>query len=211
MATVELAHQLRQCATFFVASQDNEPVEGWPYDEILKTFNNQVDVPDAAINIVDAYGRATDDEATLSAVDLRVMGDLATALDHLGDALLPFVSEELPVLARAREEARTFSNFDSIDLYGYLQGLKRHFRQSVNASVRRRKVMTAADAVLTTLDKAVIRTSKDPKLTGAHGLSVYLPNSLVMSAYHDLPLSTAAPGWHRFVVVYGALRHLIPT
>jgi hypothetical protein len=30
-----------------------------------------------------------------------------------------------------------------------------------------------------------------------------------MSAYHDLPLAQEAPGWHRFVTVYGSLRHLI--
>src|SRR5207244_11708698 len=102
----------------------------------------------AAINIVDAYGDATksDDEATLSAVDLAQMKSLSAALNDLGDALVPLVKDELRVLARAREDARTFANFDSIDLDGYVEALKTRFTTSIlGDGGKHRKLMAAAD------------------------------------------------------------------
>ena len=197
MASVEAAHQLREYATYFVASQDMEPATGWPYDRILATFNNSVDPLQAAKNIVRVYGDATskDDLATLSAVNLRFMSRLASALNRLGAVLTPLVETDIKFLAHAREKARAFANFDSIDLYGFVAALR-----------ARRAIRDAANAVLSTLEKAVVATSRNPRRSHAHGLSIYLPNGPVFDAYHDIPLSKAARRWHDFVVRYGARR-----
>src|SRR5213075_1034093 len=169
-ATVELTHQLREHADIFVGSQDNEPVDGWPYDAILKTLHDGVQPVHAAINIVDAYAAATagQDDLTLSAIALDRMAPLATALNDLGTLLLPLVKTDLTALAVAREKTRVCANFDLIDLYGYVDAI----RSSVSDNGVLQK---AAQAVLDEIHRAVIATSDDPEDSGAHGLSVYLP------------------------------------
>jgi hypothetical protein len=211
MASVEAAHQLRRCAKYLVASQDNEPADGWPYEEILATFGADVEPPQAAVNIVREYARKTkdDDDATLSAVALDLMDQLASALDHLGTALLPLVKSNIRILARAREDSRVVANFDSIDLFGYARAVGTRVAEAMPDDAARRAIRAAADSVTTTLKHAVIATSKDPEKSGAYGLSVYLPNSPVFDAYDDIPLSEAAPHWYDFVVSYGASRHLV--
>src|SRR5207248_10808213 len=134
----------------------------------------------------------SDDEATLSAVALDMMDALAATLNNLGAALEPVMNQEIRLLARAREESRVFSNIDSIDLYDYARALKERVTQSMSDNSARRTILAAADAVLSTIDHAVVATSKKPETSGAHGLSVYLPNSPVVAAYHELPLSQAA-------------------
>jgi hypothetical protein len=211
MASVEAAHQLRNSAKYLVASQDNESADGWPYEEILATFGADVEPPQAVVNIVREYAKATtgDNDATLSAVALDLMDQLASALDHLGVALLPLVKSNLRILARAREDSRVLANFDSIDLFGYAMAVGTRVGEAMPDDSARRAIRAAADSVITTLKHAVVETSKDPQESGAHGLSVYMPNSPVFDAYDDIPLSEAAPHWHDFVVSYGAQRHLI--
>lgn len=208
MASVELAHQLAGRALFFVASQDNEPVEGWPYREILKSFNSRIGPHRAAINVVESYGDATkmDDYATLSAIDLSVMTDLAEDLDRLGAALVQYLPDEMRIIARAREDARTFANFDSVDLRGFVAALVMRFERAAADKPLRQELIAAAQAVLTTLGRAVIATSKEPSITGAYGLSAYIPNSTIIEAYQYLPLARKAPRWYAFVKTYGDLR-----
>ena len=211
MASVEAAHQLRRCATYLVASQDNEPADGWPYKNILATFGGDVEPLQATMNIVREYGNETekDDDATLSAVALDLMDQLASALDRLGEALLPLVKNNIRTLARAREDSRVVANFDSIDLYGYVEAVETRVAESMPDGSARRAIRAAADSVAATLKHTVVATSRDPRQSRAHGLSVYLPNSPVFDAYDDIPLSEAAPHWHDFVVSYAAHRHLI--
>jgi Clostripain family len=211
MAMVEIAHQLRKCASFFIASQDNETAAGWPYQAILRTFDDEVEPKRAAINIVRTYGAATkeDKDATLSAVALDQMDLLADALDQFGATLRPFVVQHIFDLARCRQKARVFANFDSIDLHEFVDAVKARFFEVLPDGIKRRAILEAADAVLAALSLAVVATSRNPVESGANGLAVYLPNTPVIDAYHDLPLSKEAPRWYDFVTTYAQNRDRI--
>jgi hypothetical protein len=210
MASVELAHQLREHAVYLVASQDNVPVAGWPYRKILKTFNDNVHPARAAMNIVEAYGKTRPDKETLSAIALEQMDTLVMALNRLGNTFRRLSKRDTSTLrkiARARNNARTFANIDSVDLYSFARELREQFKA-------RRTVVSAATGVLHAVRDAVLATNKNPeqgnggrKQIDAHGLSVYFPNFPVIEAYHALPLSTAAPQWHDFVVTFGQYRN----
>jgi hypothetical protein len=206
MAMVEVAHQLKEFGRYFVASQDNEAADGWPYRTILTKFGDDQDPEAVATAMVDAYRETTvtNPLATLSAVDLHQMDDLADDLNELGAALSPLVATQLRPIALARRSARAFANFDSIDLCGFVQGIKTEIGNSTADALDRRKVIDAADQVLSTMDIAVKRLSKHPAASRANGLSIYLPNAPVIPAYDDLPLSKQAPSWHKFVSDYGA-------
>lgn len=203
MGMVEVALQLRTCARYLIASQDSEGVGDWAYDQILGAFDQRVNPLTAAKRIVEIHGNATskNPNATLSAVDLEKMEPLAKSLDALGYLLKPLVPKEMPLLITAREQARAFSNYEYVDLHGVVEA----FRDAVGPSRSIReaaKIVAAAKRVLTALEKAVIQTSKDPKESRAHGLSVYLPNVPAIARYSEHSIKADAPGWHDFVIAY---------
>ena len=203
MGLVEIAYQIRRSGRYFVASQEDIEPDGWPYVGVMAALASNPSPRDAAIAIVDAYAAgATRPDATLSAVDLDAVADVAVALDQLGGMLLPLVATNLDALARAREDARVFTHYDYIDLSGFVQALPVRFGKVLDAKALG-LLSSAADAVLKQLAAAVIKTSHQPRVSHAGGLSVYLPNAPVAPEYHKLLMSKDAPGWHEFVVAYG--------
>jgi len=198
MGLVEIAYQMRFCGRYFVASQEDLAPDGWPYADVLNALNDQVSPRDAAIEIVKIYGNAskTQKGATLSAIDLNAMPQLASALDDLGGALLGNVAEDIDQLAVARAEARFFADYDYIDLCGFATALTARFKD-------RPSINSAAGAVIEQLGRGVLQTNVEFKVSRAGGLSTYLPNAPVVPEYHELAISKDAPRWHDFVVAYG--------
>jgi hypothetical protein len=217
MALVEMAYEIRTGGKILIASQDEVRAEGWPYKKILNRISKTEDPVEAARAIVNAFAEATVKEpfATLSAVRLTAVAEVAGALNELG-AVLKKVLIEQPAehqkLFRARDHARAFSNFHYIDLKGYCDGLHMHFEH--NEGVRK-----AAQKVEQSLSKAIICTADQgcearddagaivKKQPGAFGLSIYLPNSSVTARiYADLEISKRMPHWYGFVIAYSKAR-----
>ena len=122
-----------------------------------------------AEQLADQMGRGI----TLSAVDLTALGQV---IDSVND--LSYVLQEVhqPAVARARTYAQSFTSIfgkevppSYIDLGSFVQLLK---REASNSNVSR-----AADAVLVSLDMAIIAERHGPGKPGATGMSVYFPNS----------------------------------
>jgi len=57
MAMTEVAYQIKDCADILVASEENEPGDGWPYDTILAQLvsNPHISPEQLAADIVDKY------------------------------------------------------------------------------------------------------------------------------------------------------------
>ena len=97
MSTLETAFELKDLATFVVASQALVPIEGWPYREMFEGLANQKDPQKAAVKIVndleehysDKANRGGHPDVPYSVLDTRrvpmVAGPLETIVKGLAD------------------------------------------------------------------------------------------------------------------------------
>jgi Clostripain family len=137
MGMVEVAYQLRANANYMVASQEVEPLTGYPYTAILQnlTANPEMTSEVLAKLIVQEYGRYYEGESrgsvaqiTQSATNLRVVEKLAEALGRLAAILRQLVKEEdiytESALSLAQRKAVRFKDSDFVDLYDFLKVLR---------------------------------------------------------------------------------------
>jgi hypothetical protein len=89
---MEVAYEIRNIASYMIASEDLEPGDGWEYHDWLNRFKNSVTKTgaDMSIAIVDAYeakygptGESPTATATLSALDLSQIDNVKAKLDDL--------------------------------------------------------------------------------------------------------------------------------
>lgn len=102
MGMVEVAYQLRTNASYMVASQEVEPLTGYPYTAILQNLTAHPEMTAEALAklIVQEYGRYYKGESrgsitqvTQSATNLRVVEKLAEALERLAAVLRQLIAE----------------------------------------------------------------------------------------------------------------------
>lgn len=115
MANYEVAYQLRAHADFLVASEENEPNQGWPYDRILAalTTNPSMVAGDLAGEIVTSYldfyaQNKHAGNVTQAAFDLGRIGDVAGPLDALAGALLAHLPAAAPEIWSAQRRSARF-------------------------------------------------------------------------------------------------------
>ena len=101
MNTVEVAHQVRRHARFLVASEENEPCDGWPYHRVLGALARRPhsDGADLARVVVEQYVASYRDRdhagnVTQCGLDLSRLDHLTGAMDTLADALAEVLGRE---------------------------------------------------------------------------------------------------------------------
>ncbi len=90
MGMAEVAYQIRDTGVkVMVASEESEPLDGWPYDTVLFSLNDNLEWTAAQLGtaIVDRYYRSYPDGQTQSAIDLPKMGDLASSISEFANIL----------------------------------------------------------------------------------------------------------------------------
>jgi hypothetical protein len=99
MSNLEVAYQARDCVKYVVASEENEPNDGWPYDKVLDYLvkNPDATTADFAAHIVDEYVKfyvkQEIDPVTQAALDLGQLSSLTGPLDVLSGALIPGMAQ----------------------------------------------------------------------------------------------------------------------
>jgi len=87
---VEVAYEIKDSASYMIGSEDLEPGDGWEYDVWLDTFMRSSKTEMNLINaVVDAYSTkfASEQNTTLSAIDLTKIGALFTSLNTFSTKL----------------------------------------------------------------------------------------------------------------------------
>jgi clostripain len=91
MAMTEVAYQIKDYADILVASEENEPSDGWPYDTILAQLvaNPPISPEQLAVDIVNKYIYFYFSyNVTQSAIDLSYMDTLTSQLSNLALAMI---------------------------------------------------------------------------------------------------------------------------
>jgi len=213
MASVEGARELAPFADFFVASQEVEPMSGWPYGEILSALDGQPGLSPAAaaVTIVRQYARSyhdgpADETVTQSAIALANTERTERLCGALVSGILEARNAELRALVQsARDRSLGFQDRVSRDLGD--------FARQLVGRLQRESYPTVSAAAAELCEHMNGRRPADPVLQvgfvsayiSATGMSAYLPKSLpfnqrkpVLDIYRQLEFAKAT-GWDQFV------------
>lgn len=219
MAMIEGARELAPFTDYFVASQEVEPMEGWPYAAILKAANSQAGMAPVALaqTIVDEYAAsydarsrgASDEPVTQSAIATAKTEATEQLARTLVDALM---QDPAPIMRsaaqKAADRALTFQDHNYRDLGSFAAALATEVGWVMHRNAGR--VKAAAEMLVAHLaergeDGPVLRLGYLPAYQRATGLSVFLPRMLspmrreeAMKAYRKLVFAQRT-GWDRLV------------
>lgn len=217
MAMIEGARELAPFTDFFVASQEVEPMDGWPYAAILKAINGRslVGPRELAELIVDEYARSYAGKSrsaapvTQSAIATARTGLTEVLAKELVDAFLVDPAPLLRNMAqRAIDQALVFQDRNYRDLGSFASVLAAEATWNIHRNAKRVKAIAEAlrDHMQSrSPDAPILRTGFLPAYAEATGLSVFLPRMLTptrreeaMRAYRSLVFAQQT-GWDRLV------------
>ncbi len=216
MAMIEGAHELAPYTDYFVASQEVEPLDGWPYALILQGLNEEpgMDAEALAVRIVKDYARAynaatrQDERITQSAVATQAVAETEQLVRRLVDAILAHAGDETlrSAVRRARDAAQRFQDRNYRDLGDFARRLAEDFDLDFYDGLR-----DAASALYRHLEARepgtpVLQVAYRPRYQAATGLSVYLPDTgrpaaerkKALNIYQNL-FFPQATGWDRLL------------
>jgi Clostripain family/Bacterial Ig-like domain/PDZ domain/WD40-like Beta Propeller Repeat len=212
MAGVEPAYQLKEAADIYIASEPSEYGslwEGtvWNYTDLFEYLfsNPEVSVNTLAEVIIDSYSElpfAFLDDA-ISAVDLKIIDDLALSIDGFAN----FMFEEGTInnwleVEQARENALQVAAEDEY-VHRDLCDLG-HFMQEIVQNTQNEELQSIAQDACDVLDDMVLYEWHDNNLSGATGLTIYLPKAggEVYPAYNQDISFLRDTRWDEFVEVF---------
>jgi len=172
MAMTEVAYQIKDYADILVASEENEPGDGWPYDTILAQLvsNPLMSPKQLAADIVDKYIFSYPSyEVTQSAVDLSYIDALASQLSSMALAIMSDTLTPKNIYINAAYSSQYYGDPDFIDLYDFCSKVLIY---SYNVQVK-----SIALSIQQTLISSVVINSNCNgwSVSGSEGLSIYFP------------------------------------
>jgi len=188
MSMIEIAYELRAYARFIVGSQEVEPGDGWPYDQILRALADDPGMAPERLGaaIVDRYVASyRRSDVTLACLDTSRVDEAAQAADRLAGALVTAMKQpaEYAAVTRSVRSAQHYDLPDFIDVCD--------FSDQVRQRSRNAKVKSAAGAMIAAVCDAgsgLVRRErhKGDRVARSHGVSVYFPRGEVTVAYDRL-------------------------
>lgn len=177
MAMIEVAYQIKDYADILVASEENEPGDGWPYDTILAQLvsNPLMSPKQLSDDIVNKYIYSYPSyEVTQSAIDLSYMDTLVSQLSSLAqniksDSMTP---SNKYIIAAYNSQYYSQSPYslekEFIDLYDFCNKLLVYSNSS--------NVKNITLNIQQILNSAVINSDYNGvSVSGSKGLSIYFP------------------------------------
>lgn len=214
MGNVEVAYQLRGSAEIYVASEEDMPVHGWPYDEILPQLAAQPDMDAMALGKLAVerycgYFRANPlpwgqeglpAGVTLSAIKLDGIPKLADAAKTLAAALRDDIASVSDAVWAAHAKAHKFK-FQLYDLATFCRAL-------TTAPGITPAAAAAAQAVLAVLNDPALLLAcghLNAAYDGTGGLTTYLippGTGRPSSPYYAATAYAEETKWGEFLAAY---------
>ena len=194
MAMVEMAYTLSNCTSYFVASQETIPGDGYEYARILNFFASGIPNPKSlAQSMIAAYQAeyVGTPDYTLSAMDSSKVPTLVDSVNQLAT----FISTVLKgrkanamrtYLAKSYSKTITFNNGIYCDMTTFLTALKSFIPKIGLTKADATKLESLIGAVNTALKQAVIAKVASTSYKNTGGLSFYFPPYEIDSSYYNL-------------------------
>jgi len=224
MQMIEVGYEVKDYSQYLVASQyygwGSTP--GWsPYDDYVASISAITSPEEMAITVVNEYHNDLTGSMyahTMSAVDLSQYG-LASAVDDFALALLTGLSTYRTEIESSRDACQKFgTDYYGVDSYLDLY----HFAYLIDQSIGDATIQTAAQAVMTAVNNAVIAEAHENgsggeyyELDNAHGVAIYFPASESDPGYSDYSGTNlqfvADKSWDEFLHSYFGIPTVIVT
>jgi hypothetical protein len=196
MSNLEVAYQLRDDVRFIVASEENEPADGWPYDRVLGRLaaDPGMATADFARHIVSDYidsyvERGYQGDVTQAALDLSRIADLTAPVDALAGRLQAVMPAVYADVWQAQRRSARFSHNTLWDLGQFCSELAERSADP--------ELPDAARAVVEALDPGegrplIAEQHRGQKVSGCCGVTVYLvpPLTGLSRYYGELDFAT---------------------
>lgn len=181
MGMVEVGNEMSDSVTYSVGSEEVEPGAGWDYNALLTAWTSAPNPAPAEIAkyVVKTYvasyegGSNGNEQVTMSAFDLSKLADLNARIKELGANIKAMGATDKAKVNTASNNTQRFSYNDYGDLTDFtskLNGTGLFRDNSVSA------VQAAAQA-------AILATDATSSYPGAHGMSIWLPDSSTYTQY----------------------------
>ena len=176
MATVDVAAAFSDVGKYLVASEETEPANGWYYSKWIGSIaaDPSIEAEELGIKICDSYLEGckiagTDDQATLSLVDLSKIQPLLDAHEELGAQCLNAACSDsafLPKFARAAQSSENYGGNTREQGYTNMVDLG-------DLAKKAGEGIPAAQKVLDALRDCVVYSVHGQYRAQANGLSCY--------------------------------------
>ena len=177
-AMIEAAYEIKDSANYMIASEENEPGDGWEYDDLFNTFKSTDLSQISFVNsVVDAFETRYTGQTgtTLSGIDLSEIDNVMTKLNSLSNALYTSIttstiqSEIASLLYNNVEDYFSIPGDLNIDLSDAALQILNNTDYAD----------TAATELITAIDNAVIAewhdlgTTANVENTSSNGISIH--------------------------------------
>ncbi len=203
MGMIEVADQLKDFAHYFVASEEFEFAQGWPYGDIIERLSTkQTSAKDLGKIIVEAYEQyylSRTSYFTQSCVDLSKISTIKEHIDNLVTLLMAAKKQDPQrmkiFIQQAKFQALSFSLSDYIDLQSFYQELLKNVncvldnQSNRNMAIPRidnellRKIKVSLTDGLTAIKNTITINTAGRYLARASGMSIYFPQRSIDSSY----------------------------
>jgi hypothetical protein len=178
MAMAEVADEMADSVSVFVGSEEVEPVEGWPYDALLKPWTEKPQMSAIEIGkiITQAYvssyqgGSHGTQEVTFSALDLSKISKFDQAIAGLGSAMGTLNAADKTKVLESVKNTQSFAISDYGDLGDFLSLVEKAKVEGVRAE--------AISSVRDAMKELIIANADTSSYAKAKGLAIWLPNFL---------------------------------
>ncbi len=177
MNYVEIAYDLRGRAGLLMASQETEPGDGYPYDDMFSyLINHPTEAPDVVGSaFVDLYVNSYDDgsqgsssDVTMALVNVTAVAKLINPVNSLSQILIDSMNNAVDIVTNALEETESYADHTELDFIDFLNNLK-YEASSFN------NITDAVNNLLPLAENAVIHSRSLSEHPNTNGLGVYLP------------------------------------
>ena len=205
MDMLEVAYSVRNCADIMLASQENIPIPGQPYQLTLsQVVSHPGTTPyELSRTVIDEYigyyAPRYSNTFTYAAISLTSLDKAVSAADELAEAILKN-PDAWPSIRTAREQTQHF-DFDK-GIYVYYRDLY-DFANRVDNLAAAAEIRSSCQAVMAAVNDVVLyQRNSGGSVANAHGISIYLSESgKMLSSYRSLAFAQDT-SWDEFLASY---------
>ncbi|HEY3416743.1 MAG TPA: clostripain-related cysteine peptidase [Armatimonadota bacterium] len=172
MQMMEVDYQIRNQCRYVVASEEDVPGDGYPYQTWLADLAANPSMTPAAFADAIAhdtvnYYASSASYVVHSVVDTGQLEGVASALDQFASAMIAAAGASPAGFATARSTAESYADYDFKDIIDYANKVK--------ANVTDATVRSTANSLISAVQGAVV--SNYTSRSNSHGLSIYVPTA----------------------------------
>lgn len=193
MQVLELSYEVDGLANHFIASQEDEPKDGWDYEPFLLELSGNLtwDGEQLGRSIIRAYiaEYGVDGDETLSVVSLRNITDLSDSLADLAGYFRENMTLWADEIRMARDDTRDY-NYYYVDVLDFLQNMEKRTDDVA--------ILTLVAFAIDEIERTILHEEHGAKRYNSNGLSLYFPKSGYDNDYDDITFSVDT-GWGEFL------------